>query len=94
MTAKPTLVQTFERDDHSLYGLWRLEINGETRDVGCVIGVPASERNSAANARTTRGYINAWYADSSDWSDEAERDAALAIMQDAAVALCAEHEVA
>ena len=142
----PQLVETYERTDYSLYGLWRITLPAEVTvdadgdaddclaaaakeyadahgcagwdlaprwaseereaviltvpahqrviDVGCVVGVPESDRGTAQAAATNRGLISAWYADSSDWSDEAERDAAIEVMEQHAVKLCRQHEVA
>ncbi len=91
----PTLIETYDSDEFSLYGLWRLEIDGVTHDVGCVIGVPPCDRGSAAaSGAGNRPFLSAWYADSSDWSCREERDAALDIIGNHVTTLAIAHGVA
>lgn len=78
------------------YGTVRVRINGTTYEVGAVIGVPEYLRGTAraAGGDTVTPYLDAWYADASDYigagipSDLAEE--VLAAIQGAARRLWAE----
>ena len=88
-----TLVQKFEADEEwSIYGLWRISAPTGVMEVGCVLGVPHRERAQIQRfAMNKEPYISAWYAASSDWETEDERDAALEILSDRAVELFVQH---
>jgi hypothetical protein len=91
----PELVETYDHDEYHLYGLWRLQIGGKDVDVGCVIGVRESDRDTAKKGHSgNRCFLAAWYADSSDWSTHEERDIALEIMTEHVQYLAREHGIA
>ncbi len=97
--AAPVLVEVFSADRFTVYGLWRLTLaGGVIADVGCVVGVPEYQQGSARAAVSHRGYVSAWFGDSSDYGEDEVRNAALPVMKSFAVrlheseALCAIRE--
>lgn len=96
---EPELLNTFDSDKYSLYGLWRVVSDQfdppKAFEIGCVIGVRESDRSAAkASMSGNRPFLSAWYADSSDWSTVEEREAALEIMLQHVVKLSIKHGVA
>lgn len=98
MTALPELIETYDRDESYIYALWRITLpktanfpEGLVFDIGCVIGVPACDRSTARAAMSVRPFLRAWYADSSDWSGQWERDVGLEQMQEHVVELWRVH---
>lgn len=57
-------LRTWER-----YGTVRVAVGAVTYEVGCVIGVPEHLRSTAraAGGDTATPYLDAWYADATDW---------------------------
>ena len=95
MTIMPELIETYDHDGTYLYGLWRItlptgEPTGEPTvfDIGCIIGVPPSDRATyAASAGPIGPFLSAWYADTSDWNDCIEKDVGLQAMMEHVAAL-------
>ena len=82
MSTTVQLLEIYSQDSHAIYGRWYIE--GIEGDFACCVGVPDHMVQAAAAASSWRGLRHAWYSDSSDWTSEAQRDAALEVMIGAA----------
>lgn len=58
-----------EEAEWTRYGTVRVQVGDDVYDVGCVLGVPEYLRGTAiaAGGDTITPYLDAWYADRSDW---------------------------
>lgn len=88
-----TLIHRFDDNadtasEWEIYGLWRVEVDGQTVDIGAVVGVPEADRDSAKASGSYRPFVQAWWADASDHDGVAMElaGAALGVIQGSAVA--------
>jgi len=88
MATEIKMVQLFDAGRYSIYAAWDVTVDGVTYDsVGAVIGVPDYQRGTAKAAGNDSPFVEAWFADPSDWEHltHDERDAALGALSEKAV---------
>lgn len=61
-------IETYAKDEHSIYGLYRVRVNGTDQVVAAVIGIRPQDIGSARAAGSDRGYVTAWYEVPEDWA--------------------------
>lgn len=76
--------------DMEWYGTVRVRVNGVEYQVGAVLGVPESDRGSARASGSIQEFLNAWYADSSDWDSAPASNGTTGVPRGLASAVIAE----
>ena len=89
------LLEEYSQDGWTVYGLWSVELEGgEVVVVGAVVGVPEYQQGTAkAAGGASPAMCDAWFNDSTDWSDlePEQKEGALNLLALNAYSLLEEH---